>query len=796
MSGQFYETIWATIDLPSLLADLGLDARRAGNAYAVDCPACGDKGSAFVYLGKGWLTCNHRNTCGLSKGLAEVCGDKWGMDAGAVFVALAERAGVALPEYKGRPEDKVGRAKRLDLMTAAADYFTSLLWAEAGRGTLAYLRDTRGYSDYEVKAMGLGHYPGHAATVAHLAAHADAADTFHQGQDAYAVAIPYRDKAGRVYGFAGREAGKATDPKKKYPHLTKDAGLIAHTPFLLDRLGNEKRVYLFEGYLDALVASVRGLAGAVAIINVNAPEGQLDTLKAYGVEQVVVCLDGDRAGLDAIAGNIAKCRARGLSVFVAPDIPDGMDPDDFIKAKGMDAFRLHLDQARWAAEWTLDRIVQGKDLSLPLQADEVVREIVDFSTTIVNAAERKQYAEAVDAYLGETLGGSLKDAVAKAQAEKDAEADRARTADRLAELKALADAGKMDEVRAGMASLASRGPASAKYPPPSVYTVADFLADSAVVPAPLTSGFPSLDNVGATFQAGTVAVVNAARSHGKTTFLLSLALNMARAHADKTFVFFSYEENRLRLTQKILLGMSGWIGNAKDTRRNFQLFQDHLRLPRERMDAKVQAALDEWAVLGHSLIIVANAYTTSELVGTIKGLHSRHDLGALFVDYVQNVRTDGSDYSRQTELKRISDTLRDHAVTLDLPLIQGCQANQAGDAREAIDIENNANLQLDLRNPKVLAAKGWEDKDIPKPDPADKVEEVCELITKTEGGIPTAPVQVTLSKTREGEIGSKVWLGLQGPVFRLVDLSPTAAPSRAEAVQGELWDGDKHGAER
>ena len=101
---------------------------------------------------------------------------------------------------------------------------------------------------------------------------------------------------------------------------------------------------LVEGYTDFLVLWQSGFTNTVATLGTAFTEFHARLLKRY-VETVVLVFDGDSAGLRASERSLPLLLKEGLKVKVL-SLPDGQDPDDFIREKGRQAFQERLDSAQ------------------------------------------------------------------------------------------------------------------------------------------------------------------------------------------------------------------------------------------------------------------------------------------------------------------------------------------------------------------------------------------------------------------------------------------------------------------
>ena len=84
------------------------------------------------------------------------------------------------------------------------------------------------------------------------------------------------------------------------------------------------------------------------------------------------------------------------------------------------------------------------------------------------------------------------------------------------------------------------------------YTLNQLLEELRNEPEPIRTGYTNFDKKLA-IPTGAVTIVAGRPSHGKTTLMLNLMLNMIKTNPTKTFVFFSYEEGQKAITTKLIM---------------------------------------------------------------------------------------------------------------------------------------------------------------------------------------------------------------------------------------------------
>lgn len=240
-------------------------------------------------------------------------------------------------------------------------------------------------------------------------------------------------------------------------------------------------------------------------------------------------------------------------------------------------------------------------------------------------------------------------------------------------------------------------------------------------PKGLKTGIDTLDELIRIPQEA-ITIIAGRPSHGKTTLLMSLLLNMIRQYPDKTFAFFSYEETRKQIAVKLIDNLGGTPlyeqGNSREQIPNLEKYiQDKGNELPEIQGAKpdIDKAIEAFKQFtkGNRLYIIDKAYEVDELYGVLAYLAHKHTLGAVFIDYIQKIKIKSSyGIHRQVELQKISEKILEAARNLKIPILLGAQLGRdpqsknkvrMDNMRESGDIEQDANLMLGIFNPAVEA---------------------------------------------------------------------------------------------
>lgn len=178
------------------------------------------------------------------------------------------------------------------------------------------------------------------------------------------IIFPIIDQTGRVAGFGGRILGEG-EPKylntAETPIFDKSRilyGLHQHR----DALRKARSCLLVEGNFDLLALAAGGVEEVVAPLGTALTAGQLRILRGY-VEEVVLLFDGDSAGLKAAMRAVPLFLAEKLSGRVAV-LPQGQDPDSYIRAHGRQGLQELLAEGQSLAEFVFSRLAAEHGLGV------------------------------------------------------------------------------------------------------------------------------------------------------------------------------------------------------------------------------------------------------------------------------------------------------------------------------------------------------------------------------------------------------------------------------------------------
>lgn len=352
-----------------------VNLKRRGKNLVGLCPFHSEKTPSFtVYPENGSFYCFG---CGAGGDVFTFTGLIENLDYIESVKLLAERSGVALPQ--DGYDDSMQKLKNTiyDINRDTARFFHSYLMSPDGKWALDYLYG-RGLTLKTIKHFGLGAAPDswdalikHLKSKGYRESDMIAANVVGKSQrgslyDRFRkrVMFPIINIRGNIIAFSGRAMPGEDKQGGKYvntadtPVYKKSANLFGMN---FAKNACAERVILVEGNMDVISLHQAGFTNTVAPLGTAFTTEQANLLARY-TKEIVLMLDADAAGQKAIKRATELLQNTGLSVRVVV-IPDGKDPDEYIKKNGADRFSALLSGAVSDMEYKLLTAAAGIDLA-------------------------------------------------------------------------------------------------------------------------------------------------------------------------------------------------------------------------------------------------------------------------------------------------------------------------------------------------------------------------------------------------------------------------------------------------
>lgn len=381
--------------------------KRRGNRYWGCCPFHQEKTASFSVLpDKGFFYCFGCHAGGNAFKFISLIENISYFDA---IKLQAEKLGIPLPERKRSPQEVAREREIQDLRKVnelARDFFHNCLtMTRMGERGKAYFA-ARGIRQETIEEFQLGYAPPawdklstaflkRGIKQEFLLASGLCAER-KQGGGLYdrfrgRVIIPIADERGRVVGFGGRVLDDSTPKYLNTPEtvLFNKRKLL----FGLDRshraIQQEGRAIVVEGYMDAISVFDAGVHNVVASLGTSFTPEHAKKLLHYAPE-ICFCYDSDEAGQKATIRALSIVRDTGARVRVIV-VPDGKDPDEFIRKHGADAFRALVEKALPLVEYRLRYVLSHTNYDTLDGKVKALHEMMPVLAGIREAAVRSEY---------------------------------------------------------------------------------------------------------------------------------------------------------------------------------------------------------------------------------------------------------------------------------------------------------------------------------------------------------------------------------------------------------------------
>jgi len=350
------EEILERVDIVSLISR-HVELKKSGREFKGRCPFHQEKTPSFyVVPEKRFYFCHGCRASGDAVSFVQRYLGKTFVDA---VKDLAREVGVDIEAA----QDPASRERQQikEVTDLAAEHFKALLWQDEGRAARAYLAN-RGVSEETSHNFGLGWAPTGWSVLADKLTKAGMVDwgvkaglvQRRPNADGYydffrsRLMVPIRAPEGRPIAFGGRLVGGEEGPKylnSKESSLYNKSDTLYGMDQARDEVRKRKAAILVEGYFDCIGLHQVGVRHAVALCSTAITPGHLQLLRRAEARDLILLLDGDQAGLNAVERLAGPLLAAGAAARVAL-LPQGEDPDTFARREGSEGVEKLIQSAQ------------------------------------------------------------------------------------------------------------------------------------------------------------------------------------------------------------------------------------------------------------------------------------------------------------------------------------------------------------------------------------------------------------------------------------------------------------------
>ncbi|NOJ23222.1 DNA primase [Vibrio coralliilyticus] len=375
---SFIDDLLARLDIVDII-DARVKLKKKGKNYGACCPFHNEKTPSFsVSQEKQFYHCFG---CGAHGNAIDFMMEYERLEFPEAIEELASYLGIDVPREQpqggrfpaNQPQANTEQKRNLyDLMTGIAQFYRDQLKLSGSKVAIDYLKE-RGLSGEIVQKFGIGYVADEWDLVRkNFGQQKQAQDMLVSGgmliendkgnrYDRFRgrVMFPIRDRRGRVIGFGGRVIGDGTpkylnSPETPIFHKGKELyGLYE----VMQAYREPPRVLVVEGYMDVVALAQYGIDYAVASLGTSTTDDHIRQLFRQ-TDTIVCCYDGDRAGREAARRAMENALAflNANKILKVLFLPDGEDPDSFVRKFGKEALEAEIDNADSLIDFLLSEI--------------------------------------------------------------------------------------------------------------------------------------------------------------------------------------------------------------------------------------------------------------------------------------------------------------------------------------------------------------------------------------------------------------------------------------------------------
>lgn len=384
---SFIDDLLARLDIVDII-DARVKLKKKGKNYGACCPFHNEKTPSFsVSQEKQFYHCFG---CGAHGNAIDFIMEFERLEFVEAIEELASYLGLDVPreqrsggggQFKSGPQASSSEKRSLyDLMGSIAQFYRNQLKQPASKVAIEYLKD-RGLSGEIVQKFGIGYVADEWDLVRkNFGQNKDNQDMLVTGgmliendkgnrYDRFRgrIMFPIRDRRGRVIGFGGRVLGNGTpkylnSPETPIFHKGKELyGLYE----VLQAYREPPRILVVEGYMDVVALAQYGVDYSVASLGTSTTGDHIQMLFRQ-TNTVVCCYDGDRAGKEAawraLENALQYLKTGNTLKFLF--LPDGEDPDSYVRKYGKQAFEQQIEQATPLSSYLFDNLIELHQINL------------------------------------------------------------------------------------------------------------------------------------------------------------------------------------------------------------------------------------------------------------------------------------------------------------------------------------------------------------------------------------------------------------------------------------------------
>lgn len=372
----FIDDLLVRVDIVDLI-DSQVPLKKSGNNHVARCPFHNEKTPSFsVNQNKQFYHCFG---CGISGNAISFLMDYNHLNFVEAIEDLASIVGVEVPREatatKHPKQNSKSLASLYQLNLQAANFYSQQLRDKSeGIKAIEYFK-ARGLSGEVVRDFMLGYAPDHWHNLSPLSSPEQLLEaglqTVNDAGRQYdrfrgRIVFPIRDKRGRVIAFGGRVLDDSLPKYLNSPEtaIFQKGKEVYGLHELLQKNSKPQRILIVEGYMDVIALAQFGIDYAVATLGTASSQNHFNLLFRFASE-LVVCFDGDQAGLKAAWRAVESafpCLRDGRQVRIMI-LPEDQDPDTQIRGQGAEQFSRDIAESQTLSDYFFEHLSKNLNLN-------------------------------------------------------------------------------------------------------------------------------------------------------------------------------------------------------------------------------------------------------------------------------------------------------------------------------------------------------------------------------------------------------------------------------------------------
>jgi DNA primase len=408
---DFAQHLKAQVDIANVIGEY-VKLRRIGNRLTGLCPFHNEKTPSFsIYADHQFFKCFG---CDAKGDVFNFVMMIEGLTFYEALKKLADQNGIPLPKQSTAADEATKvRAALYEMHEIALEHFRDNLAGSGGAAARSYLAK-RAVTEESIRQFGIGladsgsrltrllesrRFSKEQMEASGLVGRREDGSLYDRFRNR--LMFPIHGETGKIIAFGGR----ALDPDEKAKYMNSPETEIYKKSHVLYNLNRAKktamqtdRIVLVEGYMDVIGATQAGVVEAVATCGTALTTEQIRAMKRHS-QNLHLNFDPDAAGSKAAERSIKLLLDESMRVRVV-ELEGGLDPDEYCKEHGADAYRDRVANAKSYFYWLADRARGKFNMHEPQGRVDAFQSLLPAIQGISNRLERSVIATDLSGYLG------------------------------------------------------------------------------------------------------------------------------------------------------------------------------------------------------------------------------------------------------------------------------------------------------------------------------------------------------------------------------------------------------------